>query len=82
MQEYKTTINENGRLSIPAAYRKALEIKPGDEVILRLEDNELHISTIKQALKRARQLVKQYVKTNESLVDSLISDRRKESRHE
>ena len=82
MHEYRTRISENGRLLIPVAYRKALGIKPGDEVVLRLEDNELHISTSKQALKRARQLVRQYVKADESLVDNLISDRRKEAMHE
>jgi len=82
MHEYRTTINENGRLSIPAAYRRALDIKPGEEVILRLEENELHISTIRQSLKRARKLVKQYVRADESLADHLINDRRKEALHE
>jgi AbrB family looped-hinge helix DNA binding protein len=34
----KTTIREGGRLVIPAAYRKALGLKPGDEVLLVLEE--------------------------------------------
>lgn len=82
MHEYKTKINENGRLVIPAVHRKALGIKPGDEVILRVENDELHISNIKHALGRARTLVKQYIKTNEDLTQSLIDDRRKETARE
>jgi AbrB family looped-hinge helix DNA binding protein len=82
MYEYKTKINENGRLVIPAIHRKALGIKPGDEVIMRIEDDELHISNIKRALRRARGLVKHYIGTSEDLTESLISDRRKEALRE
>ncbi len=82
MQEHRTKINENGRLVIPAIYRKALDIKTGDEVILRLEEDELHISNLKHALKRARQLVKQYIGVKTSLTDSLIKDRHKEIGHD
>lgn len=82
MQEHRTTINENGRLVIPAAYRKALDIQPGEEIILRLENNELRISTIKQALQRARQLVKQHINPDISLVESLLSERLKEAKNE
>jgi len=78
MQEYKTKINENGRLVIPASFRKALSIKAGDELILRIESDELHISNTKSALKRARKLVKQYIGDKTNLTDSLINDRRKE----
>ncbi len=82
MQEHRAKINENGRLVIPAVYRKALDIKAGDEVILRLDKDELHISSVKHALKRARQLVKQYIKSDVNLTDSLISERRQEALHE
>jgi AbrB family looped-hinge helix DNA binding protein len=82
MYEYRTNINENGRLVIPSACRKALGIKPGDEVVLRLEDDEIRISNVKSALKRARRLVKQYIKTKDKLSESLIKDRRKEALHE
>lgn len=82
MFEYKTKLNENGRLVIPAAHRKALGLKPGDEVMLRIEDNELHISNVRQALNRARRLVKQYIKTDVDLTEDLINNRRKEAARE
>jgi AbrB family looped-hinge helix DNA binding protein len=78
MHQYRTKINENGRLVVPAIYRKALGIKPGDELIMRLEDDELRITNVKQALRRARRVVKQYIRTKKDLTQSLIDDRRKE----
>ncbi len=35
MQDTKTRLGENGRLVIPAPYRKALGLQTGDEVVLR-----------------------------------------------
>jgi AbrB family looped-hinge helix DNA binding protein len=36
-------VNENGRVVIPASFRQALGINIGDEVILRIVDDELRI---------------------------------------
>jgi AbrB family looped-hinge helix DNA binding protein len=75
-------INENGRVVIPAPFRKALGVKPGDEVILRWEDDELRITTIRKRLERAQRLVRKYIKPGTSLVDELIADRRREAQDE
>ena len=75
-------INENGRVVIPASYRKALGIKPGDEVILRMEDGELRITTMKRRIERAQRLVRKYVKPGVSLVDELIAERREAAKRE
>jgi AbrB family looped-hinge helix DNA binding protein len=80
--DVRLRINENGRVVIPAAFRKALGIKPGDEVILRLDDGELRISTFRSRLERARRHVRKYVKPGVSLVDELIAERREEAKHE
>jgi AbrB family looped-hinge helix DNA binding protein len=81
-QEARTRINENGRVVIPAAFRKAMGIKAGDEVVLRFEDNELRILTLKQRIERAQRLVRQHVKPGTSLVDELIADRREAAKRE
>jgi AbrB family looped-hinge helix DNA binding protein len=39
--ETRQRVNENGRVVIPASFRKALGINIGDEVVLRMEDDEL-----------------------------------------
>ena len=82
MHEHRTKINENGRLVIPVAFRKMLGLKTDDEVILRFDEDELHISNVRNAVKRARQLIKQYVPAEASLTASLIKDRRKEAVNE
>ena len=46
--ETRQRVNENGRVVIPASFRKALGINIGDEVVLRMEDDELRITTLKR----------------------------------
>ncbi len=75
-------VNENGRVVIPASYRTALGIKAGDEVILRMEDDELRITTMKRRLERARRRIRQYVKPGVSLADELIAERREAAKRE
>lgn len=75
-------VNENGRLVIPASFRKALGINIGDEVILRIEDDELRITTLKRRLERAQRLVRKHVKPGTSLVDELIAERHEAARNE
>jgi len=75
-------VNENGRVVIPASFRKALGIRVGDEVILRIEDAELRITTLKGRVERARRLVRKHVKPGTSLADELIAERREAARNE
>ena len=75
----KTTIREGGRLVIPAAYRKALGIKPGDEVILVLEDGEMRVISTRQAIARAQTLLRHYIPKGRSLSEELIKERREEA---
>jgi AbrB family looped-hinge helix DNA binding protein len=46
-QRARMRINENGRVVIPAEFRKRLGIRPGDQLELRVEDQELRISTLR-----------------------------------
>jgi AbrB family looped-hinge helix DNA binding protein len=77
----RVRVGKNGEVRIPAAFRKAMGIRVGDEVVLRIEDNELRILTLKQRIARAQRLVRRYVKSGESLSDELIAERRGASRH-
>jgi len=71
-----TTVAEGGRIVIPAAYRRALGIRPGDEVVLRLDKGEVRLSTRALARRRAREYVRSLVPKGVSLVDELIRERR------
>lgn len=60
---------------IPASLRRALEIEPGDALVLTLGDRELRITTRRQAIVRAQETVRQYKQSARSLVDELIEER-------
>lgn len=81
-QETRMRVNENGRIVIPASFRKVLGIDVGDEVVLRIEDDELRISTLKRRIERAQRFVRQYVKPGRSLADELIAERREAAKRE
>ena len=79
MNELKTKISKDGRLVIPAEYRKALGLKPGDEVVMLLEEGELRVIGVHQAITRAQSLVRRYVSEGRSLSQELIQERREEA---
>ena len=70
------------RVVIPASFRKALDINAGDEVVLRIEDDEVRITTMKSRLEKARRRIRRYVKPGRSLVDELIAERREAAQRE
>ncbi len=75
-------VNENGRLVIPAPFRRQMGIRAGDEVVLVLEEDELRILTRKREIERTQRLVRKHVKAGVSLADELIRERREAARHE
>lgn len=81
-EEIRQRVNQNGRVAIPAAFRKALGIAIGDEVVLRIEDDELRITTQQRRIQRARRRARQYVKPGTSLVNELLAERREAARNE
>jgi AbrB family looped-hinge helix DNA binding protein len=80
--ETRTRVNENGRVVIPSSFRKALGIKVGDEIVLRIEDDELRITTQQRRIQRAQRRARQHVKPGTSLVDELLAERRKAAKNE
>jgi len=81
-QEIRTRVSENGRVVIPAAFRKALGIEIGDEVDLRIDDDELRITTRRRRIQRARERARKYLPKGVSLSKELLAERREAARHE
>jgi AbrB family looped-hinge helix DNA binding protein len=81
-QAVRSRISEKGRLVIPISFREALGIDIGDEVDLRIVDNELRISTRRSRIQQVQQRLKQYAKPGRLMSDELIAERRKEAKRE
>lgn len=80
--EARVKINPNGRIVIPASFREALGVESGDEVVLRLENEELRITTQQQRIRKAQRLLANLVDPKRSLADELIAERRKAAKNE
>ncbi len=76
MREFNVVVGENGRMIIPVMFRKQLNLKAGDEVVVKLsEDNDIIVHSPKQSLKKLQELFKGSVG---SFVDELFEMRKKE----
>lgn len=75
-------VAENGRLVIPASFRRALGLEAGGDVVLRLEKDELRIVTKRQQLANLKNLMRRHIPKGRSLVDELIRERREAAKRE
>jgi AbrB family looped-hinge helix DNA binding protein len=82
MVQVRAKVDRGGRVVIPVEYRRALGLRPGEEVILRLEDGEIRLLSLAQAISRAQALVRKHVPEGRSLSDELIAERRAEAARE
>lgn len=67
---------------IPAAIREQLGIKPGDPIVMEVEDGVLRIESFMQRLGKIQDEIIQLVGPDRSLADELIAERREEARRE
>lgn len=79
MLQAKTTIASGGRIVIPSEIRNELNLKVGEEVLLKVESGQIHIISYKQAVKKAQDTVRKYNKKKLSLKDLLFKQRKEES---
>lgn len=78
MSSIAIQVSQGGRIVIPADIRQKMGISIGDQVLLTWQEGsqELRIATRKQRLQHARQLIQRHIKTQDSVVDELIRERR------
>lgn len=77
-----TKIDKNGRVFIPAEYRKVLGLNPGDRVVVQLDGHEVRILSQLEGIRRAQEIVARYIPPDRSLVDELFAERRAEAARE
>jgi len=78
----KTCLSVNGRIVIPATIRKQLGIRPGDPVLMEVEDGVLRIESYPTRIARTQQELARLIPAGVSLADELIAERRAEARRE
>ena len=76
--QIKTRLGSDGRIVLPAVVRRALGLRPGDQLIVDVEGREIRLMTVADAARRAQELVRRYVDSGESLAESLVAERRRE----
>lgn len=79
MQECTIAIGQNGRLVIPTAMRKALNLQEGQRLRLRLENDSIIMEKPTDIVKK---LQNRFRKVSVSLADELIQERRQEAAKE
>jgi AbrB family looped-hinge helix DNA binding protein len=82
MASQAVKIIDGGKLIIPAAFRRKLGIDTGDTVVIELGEDGLHVRSLSSAVRRAQDIVREFVPDDVSLADELIAERRIEAEHE
>ena len=75
-------IGENGRIVIPAALREQMGVKPGETVVMEVQDGTLRIESHRARIRRIQEEFKKFAKPGVLMSDELIADRREEARRE
>ena len=68
----------NGRLSVPAKFRKALGLEEGGMVVLSLQDGEIRIRPVGVVLAEVQAIVAPYLKASGDTVEQFLADKRAE----
>ncbi|MBW4621593.1 MAG: AbrB/MazE/SpoVT family DNA-binding domain-containing protein [Cyanosarcina radialis HA8281-LM2] len=74
MTDTIVSVNEQGRIVIPARLREQLGLEPGAKLVARLDGNRIILERPAEVLKQLRSTFN----SPDSLVDELIADRRTE----
>ena len=79
METISVRVERSGRILIPAAVRRQLNLKEGTEVILRVSETGIQMGTREQALARIRKRLRRYIPEGRLLSEELIQERRAEA---
>jgi antitoxin PrlF len=75
----RTKLDAAGRIVIPAEFRQALGVGPGDHVLMRVLDGEVHVYTLDHVIERAQALFGSFGQDGRMLSEELIAERRAEA---
>lgn len=74
-------LGAQGRLVLPSTMRRALGIKPGDQLAARIDGQRIVLEPRAELLRRMQAELRE-TRGRRSLVDELIAERRREAAHD
>jgi len=75
-------VDNQGRITLPANWRREQKVEAGIEVVVTCDDHGLFVQTKQQALHEAQAIIAKYPKPAESAVAQLLAQRRQEAEQE
>jgi len=82
MRQVQTKLGDNGRVVIPAEFRRSMGLKAGDPLVIRLDEDGLRIESRRAAVRAAQRMVRERVPKDQLLTERLFRMRRAEARDE
>jgi AbrB family looped-hinge helix DNA binding protein len=79
MKHARGRVSESGRLSLPAEFRKAVGLERGGAVVIELDEGEIRIRTVREAVRRVQALARElFADKPEVSVENFLAERRKD----
>lgn len=75
----KGLLDASGRIVLPQRILDSWSASPGDELLVRLEGDELRVLTRGAGVRLARDILRKYTESGASMTDELIAERRREA---
>jgi bifunctional DNA-binding transcriptional regulator/antitoxin component of YhaV-PrlF toxin-antitoxin module len=79
---FRLSVDNAGRLALPAPLLNALGVEPGEAVIAEAKDGRISLSSAHLAMMQAQELIGRLLPAGGSLAESLLADRRREQARE
>ncbi len=83
MERQSVKVIEGGKIVLPARFRRALGIEPGDTVTIELDEHELRLKTLDGWIRKVQAMTAHVRPVDgRSLVDEFIAEKREDAARE
>ncbi len=82
MGDISISVADNGRIVLPLALRRRLDVVRGGTLVIREEDGRLLLESSDAAITRAQDIVRRFAPNATGVVDELSAERRAEAERE
>jgi bifunctional DNA-binding transcriptional regulator/antitoxin component of YhaV-PrlF toxin-antitoxin module len=79
MEEITCRVDNQGRVTLPAGWRKAQKLEPGSDVVMTVAGPQLLLQTRERSLDEAQAIVARYSRGKGSAVERLLKERRRQA---